>query len=365
VIERVFGSRKELKLVKTRILLIAVFGAVVGLGQEQPKPKRNSDRAEWMYEAQWGVFCHYLSDIALKGQEHTPENWNAAVDSFDVEALAEQLASVKARYFVLTLGQNSGYYCSPNAAYDRIVGNAASTCARRDLVADLADALVLRGIRLMVYLPAGAPDRDPKAMQALEWAPGKYPIWSHPEGGPEGGDPRFDAFQRKWEEIIGEWSTRWGANVSGWWFDGCYYPIAMYQHDDPPNFASFAGAARAGNPDSIVAFNPGVFDPVITLSSEEDYTAGEINDAEKVQCPGRWLNGAQFQMLSFLGPQWAGSPPRYSDEQVIAITRRILTDGGIVTWEVPISTTGVIPAEFVAQLNALGASLENEPVERE
>lgn len=338
--------------------------ASAAVAQEQSEPKRNSNRAEWMYAAQWGVFCHYLSDIALKGQEHTPENWNAAVDSFDVEALAAQLALVKARYFVLTLGQNSGYYCSPNAAYDRIVGNAPSTCSRRDLVADLATALAPRGIRLMVYLPAGAPDRDPNAMQALEWAPGKYPIWSHPEGGPEGGDPRFDAFQRKWEAIIGEWSTRWGANVSGWWFDGCYYPIAMYKHPEPPNFASFAGAARAGNPDSIVAFNPGVFDPVITLSSEEDYTAGEINDAEKVQCPGRWLNGAQFQMLSFLGPQWAGSPPRYTDEQVIQITCRILTDGGVVTWEVPISPTGLIPAEFMEQLHTLGKSLAEDPVTR-
>jgi hypothetical protein len=346
-------------------LLLCLGVAVAGVSaQEAGQAVRNSERAEWMYVAQWGVFCHYLSDIALKGQEHTPENWNAAVDSFDVEALAAQLASVKARYFVLTLGQNSGYYCSPNAAYDRIVGNAPSTCSTRDLVADLADALAPRGIRLMVYLPAGAPDRDPKAMQALEWAPGKYPIWSHPEGGPDGGDPRFDAFQRKWESIIAEWSTRWSTKVSGWWFDGCYYPIAMYEHAESPNYSSFARAARAGNPESVVAFNPGVFDPVITLSSEEDYTAGEINDAAKVECPGRWLNGAQFQMLSFLGPQWAGSPPRYTDEQVIAITRGILSKGGVVTWEAPIGMTGIIPPDFMEQLGTLGEALAEDPVTR-
>ena len=348
----------------TKMLLSLIIGTVGVLAQEAPQPERNSDRAEWMYEAQWGVFCHYLSGIALKDREHTPENWNWAVDRFDVEMLANQLAFVNARYFVLTIGQNSGYYCAPNAAYDRIVGNAPSTCSKRDLVADLADALASRGIRLMVYLPAGAPDRDPKAVEALEWAPGKYPIWSHPEGGPDGGDPRFAAFQQKWEEIITEWSTRWGTKVSGWWFDGCYYPIAMYQHPEPPNFASFAAAARAGNPDSIVAFNPGVFDPVITLSSEEDYTAGEINDAEKAECPDRWLIGAQFQMLSFLGPQWAGSPPRYTDETVVEITRRILSKGGVVTWEVPIGMTGIIPPDFMEQLHTLGKSLEEDPVTR-
>ncbi len=347
-------------------LMLCLAGGLVcfSAGGQAAQEHEEGDRAEWMYEAQWGVFCHYLSGIALKNHQETPENWNWVVDHFDVEALAEQLDFVKARYFVITLGQNSGYYCSPNAAYDRMVGNEPSKCSNRDLVADLADALIPRGIKLLVYLPAGAPDRDPKAMAALEWTPGKYPIWSHPEGGPDDGDPRLDAFQQKWEEIIREWSTRWGDKVLGWWFDGCYYPIAMYDHPEPPNFASFAAAARAGNPDSIVAFNPGVFDPVITLSSEEDYTAGEINEPEKLMCPGRWLNGAQFHMLSYLGPKWAGSPPRFSPQQVIEITRGILSKGGVVTWEVPIRTSGIIPPDFMEQLHALGRSLEESPITR-
>jgi len=44
------------------------------------------------------------------------------VDGFDVNGLADQLASVGAGYYVITLGQNSGYFCSPNAAYDGFVG---------------------------------------------------------------------------------------------------------------------------------------------------------------------------------------------------------------------------------------------------
>ena len=46
------------------------------------------------------------------------------VDGFDVERLAEQLESVGARYYLITIGQNSGYYLSPNATYDRFVGRA-------------------------------------------------------------------------------------------------------------------------------------------------------------------------------------------------------------------------------------------------
>ena len=156
---------------------------------------------------------HYMGDTVLKGDELTIENWNKAVDSFDVKGLADQLASAGAGYFVLTLGQNSGYYCAPNAAYDRLTGIAPSKCARRDLVADLSKALRARRIRLMVYLPAGAPDRDKEAMKALEWKPGQFPLWTYMNGKPTGQDDRFAAFQRKWETVIAQWSKQWGTEM--------------------------------------------------------------------------------------------------------------------------------------------------------
>ncbi len=58
----------------------------------------------------------------------------------------------------------------------------------------------------MVYLPAGAPDEDQLAMEKLEWKKGPF---------------RNLNFQLKWEQIIREWSQRWGSKVAGWWFDGC------------------------------------------------------------------------------------------------------------------------------------------------
>ena len=44
------------------------------------------------------------------------------VDQFDVDALAAQLESVGAKYFVLTLGQNSGFMNSPNPTYEQVTG---------------------------------------------------------------------------------------------------------------------------------------------------------------------------------------------------------------------------------------------------
>lgn len=316
----------------------------------------------WLHAAKWGVMTHYLgaAPSSRGGAELTAGAWNAQVDAFDVPGLADQVASTGAGYLLFTIGQNSGHYCAPNATYDRLVGLRPVKCSRRDLVADLAAALKPRGVRLMVYLPSGAPAADPEARRKLGWLWGRKGGWQLP-GEPVGG--RLEDFQRNWEAVIRDWSTRWGDAVSGWWLDGCYFADAMYRFDDPPNFASFAAALKAGNPAAIVAFNPGVKVPVVALTKHEDYTAGEVNLPQLPQavdaCPGRWLEceGAevQFHILTFLGATWcAGERPQWPDDKVAALARQLADKGGVVTFDVPIRKDGRIPEPFVDQLRAIG-----------
>ncbi len=300
---------------------------------------------DWLGHSKWGVFTHYLSPDAL-----TSDQWNKQVDGFDVQGLACQLESVGAPYICITLGQNSGHYCSPNAAYDSFVGIRPSKCSRRDLIDDLYEALAPRNIKLMVYLPSGAPDRDPVAMKGLEWKNGQFPIYAGLQD--KGRDDRLVNFQLKWEAVITEWSKRWGKKVLGWWFDGCYFPKAMYEHPDRPNFKSFAAAAKAGNPESIVAFNPGVFTPVMNLTDVEDYTAGEIAEAFPV-CPGPTVKTAQYHILSYLGNTWGSGPLRFPDEFVLGYTKHVVSKGGVVTWDVQITPGGLVPNEFLNQLKVL------------
>jgi hypothetical protein len=300
-----------------------------------------------MKEAQWGVMTHYLADWKARelNEPMTVDKWNELVDHFDVEGLAEQLKLVGAGYYLVTIGQNSGYYLSPNATYDRLVRIQPSKCSRRDLIADLYEALHKRGIRLMVYLPAGAPGGDSVAKQALEWQNGPH---------------RNREFQLKWEQIIREWSTRWGSKVDGWWFDGCYWPNAMYRTEEAPNFASFAAAARAGNPESIVAFNPGVVPRIVSVTPHEDYTAGEINDPNRVEIrravDGK-IDGTQVHILSFLGEKWGTGSPRFSTGQVVKWSQSIRKQGGAITWDVPIQPSGLIAQPFIDQLAAVGKAL--------
>jgi len=313
----------------------------------QPSQQTYVDsRAAWMQDPRycWGVMTHYLAD--WQARDHnlvmTVDRWNKLVDGFDVEGMARRLESVGAGHYQLSIGQNSGYYLSPNLVYDKITGIQPSKCSHRDLVGDFYEPLRRRDIKLMVYLPSGASSQDKTAVAALEWLNGPYPNKN---------------FQRKWEQIIAEWSRRWGKKVVGWWFDGCYFPNAMYRSADPPNFASFAAAARAGNPDSALAFNPAVVYRMLSVSPSEDYTAGEIDKPDLVtvrRAVGGRVDGTQIHMLSFLGEKWGSGVPRFSTDQVVEYTKKIRDFGGSVTWDVPVELDGAIKQPFLDQLAALG-----------
>lgn len=335
-----------------RIVSLASLACVAALTlapatlRAQPTPQR----AAWMREARWGVMTHFLADWRARTDREpaSVEHWNDLIEHFDVEALADQLKSVGAGYYLISIGQNSGYYLSPNAAYDRFTGITPSKCSHRDLVADLTTALASRGIKLMVYLPAGAPAGDRIACEKLEWKNGAY---------------RNREFQLKWEAVIREWSLRWGPKVSGWWFDGCFWPNQMYRTEEAPNFASFAAAARAGNPASALAFCPGQVNRTLSLTPHEDYIAGEIDKLD-LWSPKRHadglMDGAQVHVLTYLGQHWGQGTPRFDEAQIVAFTRKVAAEGGIITWDTPIQKGGTFAPEFLAQLHAIGAALAGD-----
>jgi hypothetical protein len=327
---------------------------------------------DWFRDARWGVFMHYLADLPSNTGpvEMDPDQWNRLIDDFDVAGLAAQLAEAQAGYLMVTLGQNSGYFLSPNATYDELVGYQPSHLSRRDLVADIVAALTPLGIHVMVYSPAAAPALDKQAIERLKCTPpwDARKLGFHPERYEyvAGVDDRLTEFQRNWEAIIAEWSRRWGAGVRGWWFDGCYCADEMYRHPDAPNFESFAAAAKAGNPDSLVAFNPGVKVPVISHSEFEDYTAGELSTAFPVASDplyggqtSRYVAGAQYHLLTYLGGRWGYGEPRFSEEFIIGYTKDITKYEGVISWDVVPTRGGLIDAAHFRQLVALGKATRN------
>jgi hypothetical protein len=323
-----------------------------------------TDNTQWFADRGWGVFGHWLGAAASSagGAELSSEAWNRRVDAFDAEGLAQQLESIGAPYFFITIGQNSGHFLAPNATYDEIVGIHPSKCSTRDLVSDLYDCLQPRGIDLLVYLPSGAPAADPVAVERLEWEwgfPGDWPdSW-----GPERTGERLVAFQHKWEAVVRDWSMRWGSKIRGWWIDGCYFADQMYRHEDEPNFPSFIAALKAGNPESLVAFNPGVWTPIISHTQYEDFTAGEVMGALP-ECAGAWVerdgHKARYHSLSYLGTDWGqGEAARFPDELVVGYTKHVIGKGGVISWDVPMEEGGLIPEPFMSQLAAVARGMKS------
>lgn len=316
--------------------------------------KKDSCNTDWFHQAKWGVMACFLADpLAASGGGQgkdfvlDSESWNKQVDSFDVKGLANQLQGIGVKYYLITLGQNSGHYCSPNAAYDKIVGITPSKCSRRDLIADLYKELAPKGIKLILYLPCQAPNRDVIAQEAFNLAqsPKDQPI-----------DIEFAA---KWAEVIHNWSARYGNRIAGWWFDGGYEWVGF--NDEIAEI--YADAVRRGNPDAIIAFNPGVKNPVAASTEYENYTAGEIAKEMPV-CQERFVvyNGKniQYHIMSYLGTGWGvGNKPRYSTDKLIEYTRRTTDGGGVITWDVPFDKTGLIPQGFIEPLKTLSKALED------
>jgi hypothetical protein len=312
---------------------------VASMAEPAPAVQATSSNpnTDWFSQARYGVFMHFLPSgpAGLK-----------QVEQFDVKALAGQLDEMGAGYFILTLGQNSGWFNSPNAAYDRRTGYApGERCAARDLPLDLYAALHAKGIRLMLYLPCQVPNQDPRAQKAFGLAEGPK-------------DQPIDlVFAEKWSEVIQEWADRYGDKVAGWWFDGGYEHIRF----NDAIAARYAAAAKHGNPKAIVTFNPGI--KVIRWTKAEDYTAGELNEPLSVVPTDRWLDGSQWHALTYLGDNWGKRNTRFTDAQWIDWAQKVAARQGVITldmgpdYDASTGPVGSLAEAQVKQVKAIRAAL--------
>ncbi|MBM3240582.1 hypothetical protein FJZ31_30225 [Candidatus Poribacteria bacterium] len=293
---------------------------------------------KWFKNAKYGVFVHFLG-----GGPH----WRQKVNSFNVKTFAEQMEPAGAGYVIFTLGQNSGYYCSPNATYNKYTGyQTGEHCSTRDLPLELADALLKQEIRLMLYLPSRAPQDDKHAMTCLEDV--------HQQ------QPAPQAFTRKWSEVIQEWSLRYGTKVSGWWFDGAYNITGWDDLSKPYNWNTWAAACRSGNPQSILAFNPGtdIKKAFTRLTKQQDYTAGEQNDFGATPKDNPATDEVQWHVLSYLGTHWGKADgPRKSDSWMIDYIQTVNKQGGVVTIDVNVAEDGTVYAPHLEQLKSIAKAI--------
>ncbi|MBI5832158.1 MAG: hypothetical protein HZB16_07590 [Armatimonadetes bacterium] len=314
-------------------------------------------RAEWM-SGRWGLMVHWIPPGPAREQGPWVADLDAAVDAFDLDRFMGQFAATGADWLVFTIGQNSACYCSPNRVLDRLCGP--GHASRRDLISELADAVTGLGKRFIAYLPAET--KAPTSLHAgFAWKPS---------------DQR--EFEQRYCAFIAEYAERLGSRLAGWWFDGCYtWPDF---HNDVRDWALWAKAARAGNPDAALAFNDGSLCCGIgqPLTPHQDYLAGEIellrdgrlrygreDNSPFVLPTAKYLEGTDclwhglVPIDCFWGHDQPGpmEPPRYSDECLTAFVRSCTRVGGAVTLNVGIYQEGHLADATVAQVRTMVSAL--------
>jgi hypothetical protein len=311
----------------------------------------DSTKTDWMYQAKVGVSTHYTA---------SSEDLNRMARLFNVEKIAEQLAEAGAEWFLFTLHHQSWAMMAPNAVYDSIIGRGDQT-AERDIPRELMEALARKGIRLMLYVNLRLDPRSRCPEDVRESM---------------GGWPPNDTLIGNIAAVYREFSLRYGKNVAGWWIDGPHHPDIRDSGRREEWFATLAGALRAGNPDAILAFNYSLIERfgMLRFSAQDDYTAGETDTLLYVP-EGRWVDGAQCHIWTFLGEFWSQPGTRFEDGVISDYAKKVTKNGGVLTLEVgttarsgrgtaagsdPSATIGIIDPEQVRQLKLIVKEVRKE-----
>jgi Alpha-L-fucosidase len=302
--------------------------------------------ADWFRDAGFGIMVHYLKPAIVPGGDAT--DWNDAVNSFNVERFASQANEAGVGFVMFTLGQNSGYYCSPNTAYDRALGiSPGELCSNRDLPMDLMLELKKYNIPLILYLPANPPVSNKLVSEKFKYSFKKDSATSQYN-------------QPILEDMIREWSLRYGDGVKAWWFDGLYSwnSIRSTRMDMSlkHNISTHTLAAKAGNKQSLVTYNYG-FGEIQVNTPYCDYSSGEKRTIDEYP-KGRWVeDGVQWFLFTYLGEKWGGKGHQFITDSLVTMADKIVRNDGVLCLEVVADAKGEILSQHLEQIKAVGKKI--------
>jgi len=343
---------------------------------------------DWMKDGRYGIMSHYLYgqspgltfDDSTWTDAHKATNWNTTLNAFNVTTYAANASAVGAKFVVFTLGQASGWYDSPNTTLDNLLiaqGYTARGTGQRDLVLDLANALQLKGIKLVLYFPLDAGNSDTEVRNALNGNTTSSP-----------NDSYTAAFLTNTAAVVKEWSDRYGAKVSGWWFDGMWKADKLGYYDPAKGSSSVSttalqnlrNAALSGNANSVMTVNDTW--SAYYAAGYIDYFSGEQGgggDQYPETEEGRWYDlrkpsagqtpltdwskfvksGVKVQGFSLvdMGQNWyqTGSPHYSTSADLMSKVRSVTELQRTIALNITTSADGSLDSTQYAQLQALNA----------
>jgi hypothetical protein len=323
------GSEPE--ILQLRALEIVLPHVGKEMAERARKQHPNTD---WMMEAKYGLMTHWTPFTQPRRGPKKP--YCDAVRDFDVESYMQMIDETGAGYLVFPTGWGGFWFPGPiNAISGRMPGRA----CERDLVMELADALIKRNRKLILYWGWWVPGTD----YAQAW----------------GQD--LKEYARNFAAFLAEVGQRYGTKLAGFFFDG-EHESRLYPNLYP--YEMVTGAARTGNPNRVVSYNNWIF-PRIT--DFQDYWIGESThdllpppDASAFE-PGGPQAGMQAHLNTFLDDfDWCHTkpnsemlPPWHTTEEVVNYAKLCVQERTVPTINISIYQDGTVNPSTLDQMRAV------------
>ncbi|CAA6691324.1 MULTISPECIES: LamG-like jellyroll fold domain-containing protein [unclassified Lentimonas] len=206
----------------------------------------------WFSQAGYGLMFQYGAwGYPETGDRKSLED---QANDFDVPTFVEKVKGTGASYVIWSVSWWEYKINAPIASVDSYYGDSSHTSSR-DLIGEVMDALDAEGIDFMLYYHRGQVSESPWFLDE------SFPSTEFTERGTGDRSAFFDS----WVTIITEFGNRYGDKLDGWFFDSgmVYYPAP---------FERMGAAARAGNPNRLVSYNPWV---AVRMTDFQDVMFGE------------------------------------------------------------------------------------------
>lgn len=287
---------------------------------------------EWMTKAGYGLMFHWTSQSVGKDGSHKP--YAQAVDDFDVKRFADMVEETGAGYVFLTIGHAESYCPGPIKAWEKYHPGKTTS---RDLIAEMADALNAKGIKLACYLNVAS------------------------LAGLRSGE---EAFTRTMTEVVTEFGEHYKEKVVAYWFDCCYQAKEKYPGF---SFREFFKVCKTGNPNRVVTWNSWIYPNV---SEWQEFWAGEtadpvglpVNGTTQARGPG---GGLRYQALLIMEPYWVQQSvqmprPKFTAQRLGDYISQCKANGGAVTINLGIYQDGTVDPNAVNVLKEVRNRIRNE-----
>jgi hypothetical protein len=322
---RIGGSPQD--DVRVRSLELTAVTARDGIEQERRRARASRSSTDWLVGGVYGVMFHWTSQS--KPRRGPAKPYAEAVASFDVPAFVDMVEQTGAAHVILTVNHADPHCPAPIQSWERVHPGMTT---RRDLIGEIADGLIRRKVRLLLYFA------------------------SHTLG--RLGKVSAEEYFKVHEDVLTEFGERYRERIAGYWFDGWYQGLERYPGLRMDRLRTIT---RVGNPDRLVAYNFWIF-PVET--EWQDYWAGEVGGPVKLPA-ARYIEhgagrGLQDQSLWIGDAPWVHStpdaemePPRFSDAELIEFVQAARAKGSVVTINLGIFQDGSIGPAMLEQMRRL------------